>query len=182
LVGQKAVHAGSDDLRAKVRVFGVAMETLTSGEARADPVDESLRRCGSKSTLTLRGFRIANDAPTATNTAIQFKNAGVTSIFCMCESVATMTAAMTTQTYFPEFLTSTLAYSDTAQKIKSWTPEQRDQVFGVSYTPRETSVEKDPSRWAEIEGGGTPSATGNSTLRDFVHWYYRNLLLLASGI
>jgi len=186
-VGHPAVHAGPL-LRTTTRKFGVILLRTTDGQALSDqPLEQELQSCGGSIPVKVEyvgsyagpGY----SADTQETTMLQFKNAGVTTIFCLCETrlMGEHARAATSQGYYPEWVDSTYIQGDIPYVLSLYAPaDQLQDTFGLTFLPRIEKYQDKPSVWAaKEEGASPPDAQIELTDWDFV---YRSLLLLASGI
>lgn len=197
LVGGKAVHGG-DAVAGRERVFGIALQTYHDGDQTGpDGLEAELGTCDAWSAFTVRnGVRqdaggeatqaSAVDPVTSSNVMLRMQEAGVTTVFCLCQLFTTgaLMKAATNQGYFPEWVLSSYGPNDinSAILLGSFPPEQIEHAFGLNLQPRQVAPANEPYRWAAREGDpaysddGTANAIGNRSE------IYRPLLLLASGI
>ncbi len=184
LAGSDARFAGANGVQMMsqdTRVFGVVLHKWTETMPLSpDPLVRELERCGAKPP---EGAVIESDSPggEGTNILVRMKEAGVTTIYCLCQFVhaGLLGQQATSQSYFPEWLIGSYHLMDSNTTGKTGFPrEQRERMFGLTFHPKQVRAENLPAVWArkEVDPGYTP------TLVDGLNNSYRNLLLLASGI
>jgi hypothetical protein len=123
----------------------------------------------------------------ATTGALALKDAGVTSVFCLCNVTpwGAMGQAATAERFFPEWLVSTYLLSDLNFPVRTYVPaEQRAHAIGITEQPRQLPFSHEPAGWAYMEQspGYDADNTSSSVSYGINAAYYRPLLLLASGI
>ncbi|HEX7354756.1 MAG TPA: hypothetical protein VF288_07965 [Mycobacteriales bacterium] len=154
LAGRKAAYAGSAALRSKTRTFGlVYISSGQDSETQANHFVTSLAQQG----VTLTS-RLAYSSPTtidANGLIAQLKAAGVTSVIFSGDPVAPgpLTTAATNQNYFPEWIVTGAALTDTAIFARTYDQKQWAHAFGISSSAARTS----------------PSVSGPIFL---YHWFY----------
>jgi hypothetical protein len=143
-----AVHAGSKELAAKKRVFGVVHYDDDAG---------TFRRSVSHFEDLLRGYRVKPavtvpytlDLGTAQEDArlviTKLQTAGVTSVLLAGDPVfpTFLTKEATTQGYFPEWVVLGYAFTDTAVFGRQYDQKQWAHAFGVSLLPARTADDID---------------------------------------
>lgn len=190
VAGRKASHAGDPILHTQDRAFGVIGYNIYP-ELPVDlgPMVQRLEGCDAAPREINQSATVGTAiSPTdAQNAMIQMKDAGVTSVICVCNNfqlTALMTAA-TSQTYRPEWIVSTYFFNDTdyAAHLNTETL-QLDHMFGLTFIPRELRPENTPATWAVQEGMGQPDPPSAQSTQNmyFRRMLYHELLILASGI
>lgn len=194
LAGKKAAYAGTsdgEDLRTRTREFGLIMMRRNQDDpVTPQPLIDELRRCGVRPAVSFDWDPSGDAKINATNVILQMKDAGVTSIYCLCHSAQTteIYRAATAQLYFPEWLISSYMYQDYngTTRGKGHFPEQLAHTFGLSFNPKQLKLEDNPTWWALKEGDPGASrdryGMGNAVLDAVMNLYYRAFLMLASGI
>lgn len=201
LAGSAANHSSDLRLRNEKRRFGVILQTFYDADStKLDPIVAELSKCGARPVATSRneirtgageegggGAQSAGvDPVTTTQVMLKMKDAGATSIFCLCQTLAAgaLMKSATNQQYFPEWLLSTYGIMDTngGVTVASAPPEQMAAAFGVTFTPRQVKVPDEPVTWAVREIDPTYQFSGDQLDMPVKNWHYRALLLLASGI
>jgi hypothetical protein len=171
--GGTARHAGPL-LRDEKRVFGVVLTPFTGADIKPDELTDRLEGCGAPPRLVIN-----ESGPDHTNVILQMKNAGVTSVFCLCHMLE-LTAfgrAATAQAYFPEWLISSYDINHYNTQIKTGLPaEQREHAFGIQVMPMQQRAEDWPGVWMckEVDPQCDTSLPAVGP--------YHAMLLLASGI
>lgn len=188
LVGRNARHAGGD-LTVKRRVFGIILSTAPEDPTTADVLKAELARCGAKVGYSSRNeIGVSGvDPATAAGVIVKMQEAGVTSIFCLCQlfNYGAIQTAASRQNYFPEWLTTSFGTSDTNAFIKLGgnPPEQMAHAFGITQQPRLVPKEEEPFYWAAREGDpGYDTSADQSAFATQAYEVYRPLLIIASGI
>jgi hypothetical protein len=194
LAGKKAVHATDLTYRDQVRKFGAILQTDEPAYGYSmQPLKDELARCGAKleaeyQMQTNRSGQQGNDASDpaqAQNAVLKMRNAGVTSVFCLCLFVAeaNIAASASSQAYQPEWMFSSVFFNDGDFWYKSsWQGDnQRQSSFGLTFKPRQTPYADQPVTRAIKE---VDPAFEFSNSFQFVNLQakYQQLLLLASGI
>lgn len=196
LAGRVADHAGAA-LTADKRRFGVVfMKDWADNSLTSAPLDQQLARCGAgpaaERDFTFSGNSTADNViggtispQDATSTIVAMREAGVTSVFCACESynLGLLMRAATSQGYFPEWLVSTyidLDLPDYLEEFGQDPTEQLAHMMGVTANPRIVSMASTPAVQAVLEEDPTYSISANGA--QAIILAYRPLLVLASGI
>ncbi len=195
IVGRDAEFAGRSDvtdMSQSERRFGIVLWTYQpEADISWEPLEQELERCGATADPKLRyNFRDEGvfNQETATNAALQMKQAGVTTVLCLCQPIAMgqMQRAATGQSYEPEWVILTYLLSDYNFMIQSFVdaPNQRERIFGLSFIPKQVPLSDNPSWWGVREGDPDQGGSGNATSVGGtpLNINYRALLLLASGI
>jgi hypothetical protein len=117
----------------------------------------------------------------------------VTSIICLCFSLDLITGIFpgaTNQAYFPEWIITPYFAMSNVNVLKLAPKEQSDDMMGITVVPRDLAFNNDPAIWAlkeanpngYVSNGATydPNSTANRV--DHFEMWYRQMLLLASGI
>lgn len=186
LAGKPASHTADPLLLNKPRKFGIL---VVSDQANipvpTDKLQQALSGCGQRADPVIKSTA-GLDHQQAANAILQMKQAGVTSIFCLCQVVgmATYGRAAEGESYAPEWLVDSFSLVDLDAQIHLWLPaSQRTQLFGLTFQPRQIATNDEPSTWALKEVDPTSSnGAGNSLLVYLNNYAYRGLLLLASGL
>lgn len=159
LVGKKAEFAGSDEIKAKERVFGWVQAETETGEykGRNDEFDRQLAddyggKVAARSTYL---FDPGAAQETATAVVARMRDAGVTTVIMSTDPLvpAAITKEATKQGYFPEWVIGPSVLADTT-------------IFGRTF---------DQQQWSHAFGLGLPTARADNSLSDafFVYqWYY----------
>ena len=168
LAFKNAKYAGSDDLRAKERVFGTYTPVGDGGDtACADIGKAEAERYGidssSKYEYTLDVSRFPDEAARG---IIQFKRDGVTSIVLACDAISAifLTQSATSQDYRPEWLVIGIALTDIDNAARLYDQSQVDgHLFGMSQlgaTPKLLGPTGEPGKlYQSITGKQIPAGT-----------------------
>jgi hypothetical protein len=194
LAGENATHAGTSDgkdLTTVKRKFGVILDPNSPNQSVSwDPLLQQLGACGVQPVLVPGqnpeggegGDQLGQSAPMM----LKMKDAGVTSIICLCfitDVGVWYSVAATQQQYFPEWILGTYLLGDRnvalAQPGIGPDATHRQHTFGLAFQPREVPLADAPDYRAvkEVDPGYTLGHDGFS-----LFLFYRELLLLASGI
>jgi hypothetical protein len=147
----KAVHAGDPVLQAKERVFGLAYYEDDQQSYRPG-IDFFINELKQKYGITLaaqvayKGYPDTAASQEAARPLIQKMVAsGVTSMVCACDPFAPIffTQEATRQRYFPEWVVTGSALTDTSFFARTYDQTQWANAFGVSFLPARVPEEKD---------------------------------------
>ncbi len=163
------------------RVFGLIVNTAADGTAPPfDVLVGRLSSCG----VELAAF---HDDPTAspdtTGAVLRMRDAGVTSVICLCPPDTARegyTQAATQQLYFPEWVMSSYLNMDLDNSYHGTLPEQQENVLGVTIWNRRLPRQQMPWWWAWKEQRPDEDPAGGTYYDSAAR--YAQLLLLASGI
>ena len=187
LIGGVAKHAGtsdSEDLSTKKRKFALILERIgENSQLSVKPLENAFKACGADVALAV-DVPYAEDNTLRANRVVDMKQAGVTTVVCLCEEGNVGVGYHQTanvQRYEPEWvLTSYPQFNYFGHKLFN-VPSQKEHTFGVNFQPMDRVAGDHPSVWALREGSGQSSATdANNVITHDIQ--YRGLLLLASGI
>lgn len=196
LAGKNAVHAGGS-LSVKPRVFGIIQQTYYDADKTGfSALTRELNGCQASPAATARNEvrqgtdndaqAAAIDPATSTQVILKMQQAGVTSIFCVCQlfTLGALQKAATNQGYFPEWMVSTYGPNDISASyvLGADPPEQLTHTFGLTFQPRQTLIEDEPFYWAAKEVDPSIVLNGDTVTVQNHAEIYRPLLLLASGI
>ena len=182
LLGRPAQHGG-DDVRDRIRVFGVLFETHQGDRIAPEPLVSALRACDAPHSVYERN-RDDQDTVSVDVLVQRMVADGVTTVACLChnDSIGEITGAAEAVGYHPEWLN---AGTDDADIGKELPREQRAHVFGLTPDHRRITFlggntpRHDEHYWftamREADGDVTPE---HSSLYET----YAQLLVLASGI
>jgi hypothetical protein len=170
----------------KPRTFGVLLLHPQFGSKRADIdiVVKEIESCGGVVVYK----DAAEDSFDQTNHVLTLKQAGVTTVLCLCEpfTLTALTNSAQANAYSPEWVVNTYRENDNNINLQVGVSKaQAESLFGVSVKPRQSKIENEPAYWAISEsdptyGSGTSKPTGLD--QKDRNEAYRSLLLLASGI
>jgi len=201
LAGRNAAYAGGNDtatpakkLSSHPRKLGVLLEPFTDDDpvlrrAALTPMLSRLHGCGmdvpDKDVILNPVVGTNFDPTSAQNAMLQLRQDGVTSVVCMCNffSFGTLQRAADTNSFQPEWITSTFGLNDVDSSftLGAGPADQMAHTFGVTFQPRIVSPLLNPYNVALAEGDPSQSpdtaSTGEAKLE-----VYRALLVLASGI
>jgi len=197
LAGGNAAHAGAE-LTMQKRKFGVILRPKHDDmKFSLDPLIGELDQCGAHPALVVPypaysapsgGGSQTDQKPAEADIAFKMREAGVTTIFCLCEYLyeKQLWASASEQGYHPEWIGSSFGAMDSDFDVKNpivpQAPEQTAHLFGLTFTPRQVGLASQPFWWAAREGD--PAIGQPGSFADFWMWVevYRSLLLIASGI
>jgi len=201
LVGRNATWAGDAPLKSVKRNFGVFLAPYTADDPVARrsalaPLVDELRRCGAavpEKQIIINPVVENPSAPgqavdpaSANNAIIQMKQAGVSTLFCLCGTFpfGALARAASTNDYHPEWIGSTFGNLDQVviQELAAAPKDQTRDLFGLTFTPRQINPLLEPFNAALQEGDPTLGAQTKSTDYSNMTQVYRPLLLLASGL
>jgi hypothetical protein len=170
------------------RKFGVLIQPHAEGwPVDLTPLESELARCGG--TIAAEREMRTPDANEATASVLAMKSASINSIFCLCGSWMNLylPSAASSQQYFPEWLVSSYALSDSNINLKTfWADaQQRANLLGIGVQPRQWRFEDTPLIWAlreeDPDWESRNSGASSVAIQQF-NRLYRMLLLLSSGI
>jgi len=166
LARRPAAFAGEAAMHSQTRKFGlVYISTGQDSEIQTDHFVTSLAKFGVK-----LAARIAYTSPTTIDSVAiiaKLKAAGVTSVIFSGDPVApgSLTRAATSQNYFPEWIISGSALTDTAIFARTYDQKQWAHAFGISFLGARTDPKVSGSiylyHW--FFGKNPPAATGAAT-------------------
>ena len=144
----KAVHAGSKELAAKKRVFGVVHYDDDAGTFRrsVSHFEDLLGTYRVKPAVTVPYTLDLGTAQEDARLVItKLQSAGVTSVLLAGDPVfpTFLTKEATTQGYFPEWVVLGYAFTDTAVFGRQYDQQQWAHAFGVSLLPARTADDVD---------------------------------------
>ncbi|MEX1007134.1 MAG: ABC transporter substrate-binding protein [Acidimicrobiia bacterium] len=167
----KAVHAGSRELAAKKRVFGVVHYDDDAGTFRRSVAHfkDLLGRYGVKPAVTVPyTLDIGTAQEDARLVITKLQTARVTSVILAGDPLfpTFLTKEATTQGFFPEWVVLGYAFTDTAVFGRQYDPKQWSHAFGVSLLPARTADDVDElANLITWQTGQPPSA---KTFRELV--------------
>ncbi len=166
LAGRPAAFAGDVAMHRQTRKFGlVYISTGQDSEIQADHFVQSLAKFGVK-----LAARLAYTSPVTIDSVsliAKLKAAGVTSVIFSGDPVApgSLTRAATSQNYYPEWIISGSALTDTAIFARTYDQKQWAHAFGISFLAARTDPRVSGSiylyHW--FYGKNPPAATGAAT-------------------
>jgi hypothetical protein len=166
LAGRPAAFAGDPAMHHQKRKFGlVYISTGQATEIQTDHFVQSLARFG----VTLAA-RLAYTSPVTMDSVeliAKLKAAGVTSVIFSGDPVApgSLTRAATSQNYFPEWIISGSALTDTTIFARTYDQKQWAHAFGISFLAARTDPKVSGSiylyHW--FYGKNPPAKTGAAT-------------------
>jgi hypothetical protein len=136
LVGKPARYAGDPALRARTRSIGLIVpeqpwyqECAKEGAAKFKAKGGSFAH---QINYTLDFSRLSSEAA---NMVAQMKDAGVTTVACMCDPVLPLflSTQATQQEYHPEWLVTGTALTDVDLLGQIYDPDQWSHAFGISF-------------------------------------------------
>jgi hypothetical protein len=191
LARRKAINAGDATLQSKPRKFGVvSWRYFPELHYDLSPLTSRMKGCGATPDPVIDRGTVGNaaDPSEAENTALQLKDAGVTTVVCTCDwgQLILLFKGATHQQYFPEWVTGTFVFNDSDYVVHTYLqdPAQLPHSFGLTFQPRELLPQNTPAMWALKEGRGAPASASEQTSSAMynLRMMYHELLVLASGI
>ncbi len=187
LVGRLALHGGPD---VAVRTRSFAVHYPTTANASRPPIErlsEPLRRCGAD---LKEASSSSWDGSQARVNVADFKNSGITSIFCLCQAntggsgMRTLMVEAAQIGYKPEWILTGWSDQDNPIHYGYYIPqqaEQENQMFGVTTKSRLSPLSQEPWVWAATEADPDfyPTGFGGAVAHEVI---YRMMLIIASGI
>jgi hypothetical protein len=167
LGNRPAAFAGDPAMRHEKRKFGlVYISTGQESTTQTDDLVQSLAKRG----VTLSA-RLAYSSPVtidAVGLIAKLKAAGVTSVIFSGDPVApgTLTRAATSQNYFPEWIISGAALTDSAIFARTYDQRQWAHAFGITFGAARTdpSVSGSTYLYHWFFGKNPPAATGAAVI------------------
>jgi len=146
-LGPTADHGG-DGVKGKPRTYGILYNTQLT-KASADDLETRLAAAGIPVRAKI-GYQsdINTAAQQATNVASQLKQAGITTVLCVCDPIAPffLYAALDTQAYYPEHFQTAYLYQDAFEAAQFYSnTSQQERNFGISWLPLRLKTEDDPA-------------------------------------
>lgn len=200
LAGKTAQYADGNDnstpakaMNSLPRKFGIMLAPFTSVDPVArldalDPMRSRLKACNADvptSRVIINPVTGLFDPSSAQNAVLQMKNAGVTSVICMCNffSFGSLQRGADASAYQPEWITSTFGLNDINSSfiLGAGPPGQMQNTFGITFHPRLVKPLLNPYNRA-VQEGDPSVAPDTATTGEAKLEVYRALLLLASGI
>jgi hypothetical protein len=200
----KLAHKPADytqdlNLKGKTRKFGLLIMDTVASRLDEAPLADGLKACNEKLTVvkhlsqtTTRGSVASppySSDPDLQAAVLAFKNAGVTSLLCLCQVPTAGSAAeyAATQNYYPEWPSASYLNWEIllVQQFNFEVSQQRANEYGLSFLPRLIRAADDPSIWALLnqDPASYNTSMDTSQIRQLsLHETYRSLLMLASGI
>jgi hypothetical protein len=171
LGGRPAAFAGDPAVRHEKRKFGlVYISTGQDSSTQTDDLVQSLAKRG----VTLSA-RLAYSSPVtidAVGLIAKLKAAGVTSVIFSGDPVApgALTRAATSQNYFPEWIVSGAALTDTAIFARTYDQKQWAHAFGITFGSARTdpSVSGSTYLYHWFYGKNPPAATGAAVITPLI--------------
>jgi hypothetical protein len=184
LQGRAPAHALGAQRAALVRTFGLVTEVPLAGAPTADTalLDSALRACGVEPVRVPQNSNVepAERATLAKAAVLKLKDAGVTSVICLCDAsylVQYIFQQSTLETYYPEWIVQDYMAQDHESQIAVSTQnDQKTQIFGIRSWNK--AIGRDMPFWPAMREAD-PTFPPEQYLFSMVYW---NLLILASGI
>lgn len=170
LNGRPAEFAGSEELRAKQRVFGVAhfeQEVPVFGELNEEVARRGAERGYETTVRESYTLDFAAMPQRAASIIAKMKEQGVTTIIFLGDPIMPiyLTQAATAQDYYPEWIVTGTVLTDTAALGRLYDQSQWRHAFGLSSLPaRQPREHVDAWRLHEWYFGEPPAAVGTSAL------------------
>jgi hypothetical protein len=170
VAGQNAVHAGDPALQSQPRKFGLLyIQTDATSDDAAVKLKTMLADKGiALDTLVPYKLDPTTLADTADTAMAQLKTAGVTSVLFSGDPIApaTFTRAATKQAYFPEWILTGSALTDTTAFARTYDQQQWAHAFGISSLTARSQPELGASyflyQW--FTGSPPPAVDSNGVL------------------
>jgi hypothetical protein len=166
LAGRPAIYAGDPAMHHQTRKFGlVYISTGQDSEIQTDHFVQSLAKIGVK-----LAARLAYTSPVTINSVgiiAKLKAAGVTSVIFSGDPVApgSLTTTATSQNYYPEWIISGSALTDTTIFARTYDQKQWAHAFGISFLAARTDPKVSGSTYLYhwFYGKNPPAGTGAAT-------------------
>lgn len=177
--GATAEYAGGL-VTGKPRKFGVIVQRRSGATPDVQPMLDVLRNCGHTPPVVVPED-MTGDSATTMN---RFSTENVTSVVCIClgSDRGAMQRAASAQQYQPEWIVFSL-FGGAEELFARDTPQdQASNMLGINFWNKQLEAENLPAYWAIKEqapgyADRPPGATYNHEI-----YYYKSILLLASGI
>ena len=161
-----AEFAGEDDFKGEKRKFGVIyLSSSDDGEKAEKSFEQSLSDAGvdvAQSLSYKSPVDLQTDAPAL---IAKLKSAGVTSVLFNGDPVAPqpLTRAATAQEYFPEWVMTGSALTDTSAFARTYDQQQWAHAFGVSFGAARTAGASSKALYRWYFGHEAPASTAAAT-------------------
>ena len=170
--GQKATHSGAIihprvGQRGQVdRKLGIVTPEIEANVLAAKRVAGAVKGCGGGDVPIFTYESDIERATEQTQAVVSgLIDSGVTSVACMCDPIAPafLTAGMTANGYFPEFLIAGTQFIDSDLVGRLYDRQQMAHAFGLSLVPSPVSLDDaDPTRmWRAMGREGIPCGKSN---------------------
>jgi hypothetical protein len=186
LWGRPAKHSTDPVVGGRTRTIGVVLTTDSPQvPLNTKPFTRELAKCGGTVKVEVDYAVEGQDPSNAADAALRMKAQNVSTVVCFCDSrqMALIMNASLGQAYRPEWVGTSYGRDDYNFFIKVWQPpaSQTDQLFGLTFRPRQVRASNEPvsAAMSEVSPGSQPT---NSIGMSNLNIKYRSLLLLASGI
>lgn len=186
LANQPADHAGPQihpliGGRSTPRRLGLTVPEIAANVSTAQRVAAKVKECQGGVDVPI--FTYKSDINTATQqtqaTVSGLIDAKVTTVSCMCDPIAPvfLTAGMTANSYFPEFLLPGLGLLDYDLLGQLYDPNQMKHAFGPSHLQKLTALdETDAARmWRSMGNAGHPCGNNGCGIQ----WGYTSFVATA---
>lgn len=174
----------SEDVAPTERVFGVVAVRASDGTLPVfQPLLDRMAACDAGPAVTLEDN--ADDIK-ADNVILQMRDAGVTSILCVCANLTHLRSnyfnAATNQGYFPEWIGTGFGAQDLDNSFSPGNadPAQARNVFGITYHDR--LLPRQQMYWYQFLRESDPEQDPQGAIYYTLMGRYAQLLQLASGI
>jgi hypothetical protein len=185
LAGLAPAHALGAQRAATRRKLGLVTEVALAGAPTLDTalLDAALDACGVERFLVEQN---SNVSPGERNTlakdaVLKFKDAGVTSVVCLCDAsylVQHLFPQATLEAYYPEWIVQDYQGQDTDTQMAAGNQsDQKSQTFGVRSWNKPV-LRNDSPFWMAIRESD-PTFPAGRYVYSFTYW---SMLVLASGI
>jgi hypothetical protein len=171
LGNRPAAFAGDPAMRREKRKFGLVY--ISTGQESATQTDDLVQSLAKRG-VTLSA-RLAYSSPVtidAVGLIAKLKAAGVTSVIFSGDPVApgTLTRAATSQNYFPEWIISGAALTDSAIFARTYDQKQWAHAFGITFGAARTdpSVSGSTYLYHWFYGKNPPAATGAAVITPLI--------------
>lgn len=180
LVGKASIDTGDPTTAKKTRVFGVVYPDLPNARALFKETEARFKTCGAVfASKVAYSADIDQQASSAANAIAQFRANGVTSVYMMTDPLfsATLTSASTGQSFYPEWVVSSLGFNDVAFVVEHfYDKQQQKNVSGASHLSTSVAQEWTDTpqykAWKMVRPNEEPPG-------DWNNWYLQILVLYA---
>jgi len=157
LNGGNAVFAGDPTMHTKKRVFGIAAQQGFGNDVYL--ANKLQAECGiPKSSIKMIEYPadISQAATIATNAVVQMKQAGVTTVTCICDVIAPIyfTEQATNQGWYPEWIQNGFYVTDANAAGRLYDQTQWSHSFGTSTLAFPQLLAQTPGFRVCVAGGG----------------------------
>ena len=175
--GKPASNTGDSSVSGRPRIFSVVNQDDNEIDALGDEFIANIQRCGVTMAAGNAGhIKYAKDLSTAAsqaaNVEAQQRSAGVTTIVCLCDAVATLVGTQQNSStgWHPEYLASDFGFLDSPSAVNNYPP---DVWKNAVVTAESNAHDHSTAHWCETSAGQVwCSVKGNTQPPiDFELWY-----------